>query len=248
MNDQMRSWKGEHGTNAFTWRGAGALICGALLAAALLVSGCKSAKVTNETNFASTNLSRPEIIYVTDFQLGLENLHKDEGVVTDRPRMPARERGILSGSSDSPEARARELVDLMAKSLVADLKKAGFPATRLGPSAALPAKGWIITGVFTDVQEGNRLRRSMVGFGQGATDVQLLAAVQDLSHGPPQPLEEVETKASSDCAPGGAATIALGPWGAAARFVLAGQDLEKNIKQTASQIAERVAKRFKPKP
>ena len=248
MIEQMRRWVGEHGTFAFARHKAGTLSCGSLMVAAMLLSGCKSAKVTNETNYAGTNISRPEIIYVTDFQLGVENLHKEEGLVTDRPRLPVRVRGILSGSSDSPEARARELVDLMARSLVADLKKAGFPATRLLPGQAMPAKGWIITGVFTDVQEGNRLRRSMIGLGQGATDVQRVAAVQDLSHGPPQPVQEVETKATSDSAPGGAATIALGPWGAAARFVHAGQDLEMNIRQTASQIAERIAKRFETKP
>ena len=144
--------------------------------------------------------------------------------------------------------RARELVDLIAKSLVNDLKDKGFPANRIGPGAALPAKGWIITGVFTDVQEGNRLQRSMIGFGQGATDVQLVAAAQDLSHQPIQTVQEISTKATSGDTPGGAARVAVSPWGAAAKFVLAGQDLERNIKQTASQIAERIAKRFDEKP
>ena len=248
MSNQIRSWEGEHRTFAWTRYGAGALICGLLLAAAVLASGCKTAKVTAEKDYAGTNISRPEIIYVTDFQLGAENIHHEDGVVTDRPLMPQRVRGLLSGSSEDPEARARELVELMANSLVADLKKAGFQATRLKPGRAQPAKGWIITGVFTEVQEGNRLRRSMVGMGQGATDVQLVAAVQDLSHGPPRPVQDVETDAKSGKAPGGAATMALSPWGAAAKFVLAGHDLEKNVKQTASQIAERIAKRFEPKP
>jgi hypothetical protein len=247
MTDQIRSLDGKHGIFALARCGAGVLMCGLLLAAAVLVSGCKTAKVTGEKDYAGTNITRPEIIYVTDFQLGAENIHHEDGLVTDRPLVPPRVRGLLSGASENPEERARELVELMAKSLVADLKKAGFAATRLKPGYRMPAKGWIVTGVFTEVQEGNRLRRSMIGMGQGATDVQLTAAVQDLSHGPPRPVQDVETDAKSGKAPGGAATIALSPWGAAAKFVLAGHDLEKNVKQTASQIAERIAKRFEPK-
>ena len=232
----------------FAQRRAGALMCGLLLAAVVPGAGCKSATVTHEKDYAGTNVTRPEIIYVADFALGAETIHHEPGLVADRPLMPGRVRGLLSGASDSPEARAHELVDLMANSLVKDLNKAGFRATRLRPGQEVPAKGWVITGVFTDVQEGNRLRRSMIGLGQGATDIQLVAAVQDLSHGPPQPVQDVATDASSGKAPGGAATMALGPWGAAAKFVLAGQDLERNVKQTASQIAARIAARFEAKP
>jgi len=248
MDIQTLNREREHRTLAFARHTAGPLIFWLLLLAAVLASGCKSAKVTGERNYAGTNVSRPEIIYVADFALGVENIHHEEGLVTERPRLPGRVRGIISGEADTPEARARELVELMAKSLVADLKQAGFQATRLRPGIELPTKGWIITGVFTEVQEGNRLRRSVVGLGQGATDVQLVAAVQDLSHGSPRPVQEVATDASSGSAPGGAATIALGPWGAAAKFVLARQDLERNVRQTASQIAERIAKRFEAQP
>ena len=248
MDIQTRTREGEHTTLALAWHRAGPLICGLLLLAAVLASGCKSAKVTGERDYAGTNVSRPEIIYVADFALGVENIHHEEGLLTERPRLPGRVRGLISGEADTPEARAHELVELMAKSLVADLKQAGFQATRLRPGSELPTKGWIITGVFTEVQEGNRLRRSVVGLGQGATDVQLVAAVQDLSHGSPRPVQEVATDATSGSAPGGAATIALGPWGAAAKFVLAGQDLERNVKQTASQIAGRIAKRFETQP
>ena len=53
----------------------------------------------------------------------------------------------------------------------------------------------------------------------------------------------MDTDATSGKTPGAAPTIALGPYGAAARFVMAKKDLEKNVKQTASQIADYIAKR-----
>jgi len=131
----------------------------------------------------------------------------------------------------------------MATSLLNDLTKAGFSALRLPPGAAPPTSGWLVRGVFTEVQEGNRLQRALIGFGEGATDLQVITGVDDLSQGPPKPLYEVDTDATSGKTPGAAPTIVLGPYGAAARFVMAKKDLDKNVKQTASQVADYIAKR-----
>ena len=211
--------------------------------AACLLSGCKSATVTGEHSFSAAPTAKPTVIYVTDFELGAQNIHHQEGILPEGSRLPSRVRGIISGETKDPAARARQLVDLMASSLTKDLTKAGFSALRLQPGTALPTDGWLVRGVVTEVQEGNRLQRSMIGLGQGATDLQVVTDVEDLSHGPPKPLYEVETDASSGKTPGAAPTIVLGPYGAAARFVMSKNDLEKNVTQTASQIADYVAKR-----
>ena len=109
----------------------------------------------------------------------------------------------------------------------------------------MPAEGWLIRGVFTEVQEGNRLRRSMIGFGQGQTAyIQSITSINNLAKGPPEPLYEIATDASSSKAPGAAPTIVLGPMDAEGLFlVMAGKDLDKNVKQTASQITAEIAKR-----
>jgi hypothetical protein len=216
---------------------------GALIAVVCLLSGCKSAEVTGEHSFTAAPASKPVVIYVTDFELGAQNIQHQEGIMPLGQRGPGLVRGVLSGAPTDPAARARQLVELMASSLVGDLTKAGFSALRLRPGAAVPSEGWLVRGVVTEVQEGNRLQRSLIGFGQGATDVQVVTEVDDLSHGPPKPLYEVETDASSGKTPGAGPTIVLGPYGAAARFVMSRNDVEKNIKQTASQIAEYVTKR-----
>jgi hypothetical protein len=208
-----------------------------------LLAGCKTAKVTGEHSFTATPAPKPAVIYVTDFDLGAQDIQHQEGILPEGPRGGGRVRGLLSGAPKDPEARARQLVDLMATSLLKDLTKGGFSALRLPPGAATPTEGWLVRGVFTEVQEGNRLQRALIGFGQGATDLQVITDVADLSHGPPKPLYEVDTDASSGKTPGAAPTLVLGPYGAAARFVMAKKDLEKNVKQTASQIAEYVAKR-----
>ncbi|HWI56377.1 MAG TPA: DUF4410 domain-containing protein [Bacillota bacterium] len=215
-----------------------------LLLAFVLLTGCKSAKVTGEQEFAPGDTARPAIVYVADFDLGVQNIQNEEGPLASRPGPLGQVGKRLAGDTQDPEVRARKLVDLMANSIVQGLAKAGFTATRLAPGKPLPAQGWLVRGVFTEVQEGNRLRRAMVGMGTGQTDLQVVTKLDDLSQGPPKPLYELDTEASSGQAPGAAPTIALmGPYGAAARFVMAGHDLEKNVKQTASQIAAHVAQR-----
>lgn len=84
----------------------------------------------------------------------------------------------------------------------------------------------------------------MIGFGEGQTDLQVISMIDDLSDGPPHALYEVATEATSGRTPGAAPTPVIGPYGAAARFVMAGKDLGRNVKQTATKIAEQVRSRI----
>jgi hypothetical protein len=188
-------------------------------------------------------LAKPTMVYVADFELWAQNIKSEESILSSRPGPVGRVGQRLSGTSSDPAARARQIVDLMANSLVKELSKAGFNAMRLPPGAAYAAQGWLLRGVFTEVDEGNRLRRAMIGFGEGQTEIQVVANVQDLSKGTPPPFYQVATDASSGSTPGAAPTLVLSPYGAAARFVMAKKDLDKNVKQTAAQIAARMAKR-----
>jgi hypothetical protein len=128
----------------------------------------------------------------------------------------------------------------MSRSLVKELETAGTQARRLGKGEPLPAGGWLVRGVFTSVQEGNRLHRSVIGFGAGHTDIQVVVAIDDLAGGTPKPLYSVETRADSGKVPG--AVITLNPYVAAARFVIAGGDLDRNVKQSATQIARQMVR------
>ena len=219
-----------------------------LALAAVCLVGCKTAQVTSEHELAPPVTVKPTAVYVADFELWAEEIQQQPGILSGRIGPVGRLGDRLSGNSSDPTARARQLVNLMANSLVKELTKTGFNAVRLQPGAPVPTEGWLLQGVFTEVQEGNRLRRALIGFGQGQTDIQVVANVQDLSKGPAKPLYEVATDAASGDKPGAAPTLVLSPYGAAARFVLAGRDLDTNVKQTAAQIADRMAKRLEQPP
>jgi hypothetical protein len=215
-----------------------ALLCFCLLAA------CKTAA----PGTAADTARKPAVVYVTDFQLWAEDIVHEEGMVSgrlaERPGVLGRVGTRLSGAPEDPSERARQLVELMSTSLVKDLGKAGLKAVRVQQGTPLPSEGWLVQGCYAKVDEGHRLQRSMVGFGQGQTDVQVVASYHDLSKGPAKSMDEVVAEARSGRKPGGAATLFLSPWGAAAHFVMARHDLEKNVKQTASEIAQQVAQRI----
>lgn len=210
-----------------------------------LLGGCGSAKVKTDRELANAPAPRPTVVYVTDFELDVANVHAERGILPPPPPLPGLGDVLpkLPGTPREPASRARDVVELMSKSLVKDLDDKGLVTRRLARGESLPAHGWLVRGVFTNVQEGNQLRRAVIGFGAGSTDLQVLVTIDDLANGAPKPLYEVQTSADSGKLPG--AVITLNPYVAAARFVLAGGDLDRNVKQTATQIAEQTARRVK---
>ncbi|HKR19920.1 MAG TPA: DUF4410 domain-containing protein [Stellaceae bacterium] len=213
------------------------LFAGAVVA---LLAACGGAKVT-DTNALAASVSAPAMVYVTDFDLDASAVQQSgPGSLINRVRPGIIGSGPL-GIARTPEQQARDLVDLMANSIVDDLHKAGVAAERLAPGAPSPATGWLVRGVFLQVDAGNRVRRAAIGFGAGATDLQVASTVDQLGAGAPQPLYTVDTNAQSGRLPG--AVVTLNPYVAAARFVMAGKDLDRNAKDTAGKIADQVKAR-----
>lgn len=187
----------------------------------------------------------PPVVYVADFDLDVASVKPDSGPGSRLRRLGSvLPSGPLRSSKD-PQTHAKEIVAEMAENLTADLKKAGVDARRTPPGAALPPTGWQVRGVFLSVDEGNRLRRAIVGLGAGQTDLQVAVSLDDLSTPTLPPLYESTEQGSSKDKPG--AFIKLNPYVIAAKFVMAGQDEKSMIKNTAQQISDSVAEKLKTK-
>jgi hypothetical protein len=213
----------------------------------LLLLACSNAKIAGRQDIGTLPTTKPSIVYVADFELDAESI-QSEPTLLPRPRLlSSGPLGALLpgrfGASGDPALRARELVDLMAASLVKDLGEAGVKARRLEPGESAPSAGWLVRGLFTQVDEGNRLRRAVIGFGEGQTQLQLSLAVDDLAQGQPQPFYQLTTDANSGKLPGAAVT--LNPIAMGARFVLSRNDLERNVSETAAKIAGDLAARVR---
>jgi hypothetical protein len=216
-----------------------------LLGAALALAGCSTAKVTASDPTGIPPALRPAVVYVADFDLDAAAIKPESGLLGERPRLlPQGPLGIL-GKRD-PEEERLHVVNLLAETLVGDLAKAGLTAQRVPAGAAPAGGGWLVRGVFLSVDEGNRLRRAVVGFGAGQTQTQLAVAIDDLAKGAPAPFYQLDTSAKSRDLPGAAVT--LNPYVAAARFVLAKGDLDRNVRDSAHEIAKTVVARVNATP
>ncbi|MGH9701940.1 MAG: DUF4410 domain-containing protein [Candidatus Acidiferrales bacterium] len=95
--------------------------------------------------------------------------------------------------------------------------------------------------MFTEVDEENRARRAVIGFGSGAATMNLYVSLTDLSK-PGQPLYKIDRKDSSGRKPG--AAITMNPYAAAAKFVMEKDATEKVVKKTARQIVDDLVKKL----
>ncbi len=192
-------------------------------------------------NPAADQPSKVSMVYVTDFELAAENIKPASGGI-----LPGPVGQMLRGGAASfkkPEERARDLVELMAKTMTNALLGDGINARRLKATDPLPRDGWIVRGVFTKVDEGNRLQRAAIGLGAGQADLTVVVTVQDPKKGAPVPMDEIISGAHSGKMIGAApmAVIRFNPAVVGAKFVLSGHDMEKNVAQTALKVASKIA-------
>jgi hypothetical protein len=198
-------------------------------------------KVKGEKTEGSLPQRLPGTIYIADFALEAENYVPDEGVRGALPgRLGKRLPRLLQ--KDNPAERARQIVETMAESLVQHMNSKGLQAQRLRNTAEdLPREGWLVQGVFTEVDEGNRLKRAAIGFAKGATSMDVQVGISDLAGSNPRAAFLLfGTEKDPNKIPG--AVVTMNPYVAAAKFVLQKNATERDVQRTAAQIVEEILK------
>ena len=213
------------------------------MVALVCLAGCGSGvgphqpKLTPMSSAEQAPKTRPAIVYVTDFDLEFPqgSQSQDSSMLRQGPLARLRER--LQGGD--PVTKAHAAVGLMATSIADDLVDDGVPAKRLYPGDPKPTSGWLVRGVVTELDEGNQIRRAMVGFGAGESELQLWVGVTDLARNPDAPFYTLGASDGSGKMPG--AMVKFNPYVAAAKFVMSRHATERDVKQTASSIAKSIA-------
>jgi hypothetical protein len=212
-----------------------------LFAAVLAAFSWQAIGFANHPALAQTTgpvaLQRP--VYVRDFLFDAQNLKPDQGLLGRRERPIGR---LLQGlkPSQDPAAKAQELAALLSNTIVAELNNAGIRANRLEPGAFMPQDGLLVGGEFLEVDEGNRMRRAMVGFGSGSEEVKVQVEVYDLAKNPTSPF--LVYGAGEEGRKGPGAVAFRNPYAAAARYVLSRRATEKDIVKLGNQIAADLVK------
>jgi hypothetical protein len=212
-------------------------VLSAVLLALLAATGCAPSPAPP----SSAAAKRP--VYVRDFLYDVRDArqHEERFIGGEGPV-----RRLLQGRPISEDAagRARRLAELLSNTIVHDLGEAGFRASRIVSDAAPPAEGWLIGGEFLEIDEGNRLRRAVVGFGAGQADVHVQVEVFDLLRDPRTPVLVYGTAEASSKAPGGAVMTAAthNPYAMAARYVLSRRATEDEVEKLGKRIAADLVK------
>lgn len=177
----------------------------------------------------------PAVLYVQGFELGYDNTSQD----TDGPgrRIIKRVLPRLSQRNDAQQ-KAAHLVELIEDKLVEALVGYGIDARRCMPGAPLPDNGWIIRGVFTEIDQGRRIMRATIGFGAGSTSMEVYVSLSDLAKNPDAPFVIFGTEKNPGMIPG--AVVTMNPYVAAAKFVMEKNASEKDVKKTAAKIAQAI--------
>lgn len=219
----------------------------ARLTLALVALSFCVASFAGETTKGTTPTASATVVYIADFELDAANIKVDSAAPPAPPKAPGLLGKVLPpppGAKKNPKELARELVDSMSAAIIKDLTKAGLTARRLPTGEPFSTAGWLVRGVFTHVNQGNQFERAVIGLGKGRTDVQVLVDIYNLSQGAPAQFHAVTNTASASSGklPGAAPMIERHPAAIAARLALAGNDLNKCVKQTAAQIAGEIVK------
>ncbi len=211
---------------------------------------------------------KPAVVYITDFRLNPSQIEESQKLIGGRGGgglLNGQSGGILGGRSplhnnDDPEAKARKLVRTLSDSIIKQLKSKGIHAELLPSTAAdympdqadgrlqflpgcppLPQDGWLVTGWFEKVVEGNAALTATVGMGKGAGNATADVAVSDLTHDPAQPFLIIGSGSRAKKAPGGLAT--MNPYVMAAKFVINKREgMEKEVKSLGKEIAKSLVK------
>jgi hypothetical protein len=221
-----------------------AILLAPLVALVLATLGCAThdtagnrvtggTRVTGETTAGASPAAPARRVYVENFGLDAEATEPRTGILP-RPHL------FRQLTGEDPAAHARRVVDELAAALVKDLNAAGVPAERLLPGQPLPSDGWLVRGVFTEVDTGAPLRRAVIGFGSGRTDMEVQVGVSDLADRPDQSFLLFGTVNDPSRLPGGAVT--RNPYVVAAKFVLAKGAPARDVQQTAQTIAEELVR------
>jgi Domain of unknown function (DUF4410) len=196
-----------------------------------------------DTATPSTMPERSKAIYVTDFELDSVAADSDTAQAAGgAPRaIGSAPRSSVAPKANAPAAQAQHLVKLMADNLLKDFAKAGYTTKLLHPSDPRPDNGFLITGVFAQVGEDNRLRRAVIGSSQNAETLQLYVAAKDLAHFTP-PLYTADPADSGSAKPG--TVIAVNPNADAVKYSIEADITDKDIKETAQRISADLVKRI----
>lgn len=207
----------------------------------IILAGCGRTNIQPMGSDATNvQLSKPSRILVSTFAVSPKEVSLDSAIGSRLER-------YIEGEppTEEEERVGRAVAYALAESLVKDLEKDGFLAERVSKSAQPATDELLIVGYFLTVQEGNRLRRTVIGFGLGKSELKALVQVYQGSEGGRLLAKKFEVSSESSLKPGMGPFIGVGAIAgtvAGSAAVSGGVGLATEARQTVKGDADRMAK------
>ena len=222
----------------------------AVLFVILLLAGCSSTKVTSGQILVDKKLPRPGTIWVYDFVTNPADMLADASLAgkTSEPDKPL----------TSEEIQINQKLGMsLAKQLVKQINTLGMHSEYATSSTKPKVNDIELRGYIYSAVAGNVALRIFIGFGYGASDLNILLEAYQMTTSGLRKLSSADMDSAGGKLPGGGAmsvvsfiifrnpiALILGPAVKGVQEIGGGPALEGRVKDTASKIADVLKVRF----
>jgi hypothetical protein len=196
---------------------------------AATLTACAGASVAPQANSLPLSPNRPTTVYVYPFAVTDQDVTMNQGFLSKTYRNMT-----SSGMGDQGQQKlAEETAQDLAGAMVSELQGLGFTATQIARGQQVSGDNvLIVDGQFTAINEGNKLRRMVIGLGVGQSTLDTKVQVYQMAAGTAQQIMNFDTHADSGSMPGAAFTA---PAGAAVGGAAAAASLGANLAAGATK-------------
>jgi hypothetical protein len=224
----------------------------AVLFALVVLAGCASTKVTEETPMQRPGLARPNTIYVYDFAANQADIPPDSSILS--------KLSLSSTTSSQDEVSAgRELGAAIAQELTADINAMGLNAVQASPGSSprIAIGDGVIRGYIVSAEGGSSAKRFVIGFGSGTSEMDTVVEGYVMTANGLEKLGSGTLDSSGNKTPGlvAPAAVAIATGNPVGLIVMGGlkvygeasgrNKLQGRAKATADQIANQLKIRFR---
>ena len=171
-----------------------------LALAGFCLTACGQTGIRNAAQTNEKNLPKPTRILIYDFAVSERDVFEYQGIMRQQP--------AVKDPKERERQVAQEVRDALAEEVADGLRKLGFTVERVSRGTAATGNELLIDGQFLAVDEGNPLRRLVIGFGSGTSTVESRAQVYQ--GGSTRRMLEFSTHSDSGKLPGAAPAFGAG--------------------------------------
>jgi hypothetical protein len=211
----------------------------AYLLGVLVLAGCASAAVTQQAQRAPADYDRPSQIVIYPFAANPAEVTLNQSIIQKAYR------GATGDNQNADQLQiAHDTAQAICQQVVSDLTSEGYNAI-CAQRGTFVAGGniLIVDGALTNISEGNRLRRLVIGFGTGASTLDSNVSMYQRIGGNLNQVLAFSTHADSGKMPGAAVMAPVGVAAGGGAAAVVGMNAAVGGAKTYSSSTSSLAKK-----